>query len=55
MTEKQLEAYRLMYKALGKAIEEINNPGFHRTIGESIVGHIEQVRKHAHDVAPDEF
>lgn len=44
MTEKQLEAYRLMYNALQKALDEIHNPGANRASGFDVVGHIEQVR-----------
>lgn len=55
MTDLQLEAYRLMYKALGKALDEIHNPGFSRTCGFDVVGHIEQARKQAEQVAPNEF
>jgi len=55
MTDKQLEAYRLMYKALFKALDEIHNPGLHRTCGFDIVGHLEEVRKLAERVAPEEF
>jgi hypothetical protein len=55
MTEQQLEAYRLMYKALDKALSEIHNPGFNRVCGFDIVGHIEEVRKLAARVAPEEF
>lgn len=55
MTDLQLEAYRLMHKALGKALDEIHNPGFNRTCGFDIAGHIEQVRKQAEQVAPNEF
>ena len=55
MTDKQLEAYRLMHKALGKALDEIHNPGFNRVTGLDIVGHIEEVRKMAEHVAPEDF
>lgn len=55
MTTQQLEAYRLMYRALLKALDEIHNPGFSRTCGLDIVAHIEQVRKQAEAVAPEEF
>lgn len=55
MTEQQLEAYRLMHKALAKALDEIHNPGFNRTCGFDIVGHIEEVRKLAEQVAPQDF
>jgi len=55
MTEQQLEAYRRMHKALGKALDEIHNPGFNRVAGTDIVGHIEEVRKQAHAVAPEQF
>ncbi len=55
MTAQQLDAYRLMHKALARALDEIHNPGFNRTCGMEIVGHIEQVRKFAEAVAPEEF
>jgi hypothetical protein len=55
MTENQLEAYRLMHKALGKALDEIHNPGFNRVVGLDIVEHIEAVRKQAEQVAPEDF
>lgn len=55
MTQKQIEAYRLMHKALAKALDEIHNPGFNRTCGLDIVGHIEEVRKLTENVAPEEF
>ena len=45
MTEKQLEAFWLIYKALGKALDEIHNPGTSRNDGFDITGHIEEVRK----------
>lgn len=55
MNEQQLEAYRLMHKALAKALDEIHNPGFSRTCGFDVVGHIEEVRKQAERVAPENF
>lgn len=55
MTQNQLEAYRLMHRALGKALDEIRNPGFNRACGFNIVEHIEAVRKQAEQVAPEEF
>ena len=55
MTTQQLEAYRLMHKALSKALDEIHNPGFNRICGLDIVGHIEQVRTQAEAVAPEDF
>lgn len=55
MTQQQLEAYRLMHKALGKALDEIHNPGFNRVTGLDIIGHIEEIRKLAERVAPDTF
>lgn len=55
MTNQQLEAYRLMHKALSKALDEIHNPGFNRTCGFDIVGHIEAVRAQAAQVAPEDF
>jgi hypothetical protein len=55
MTEQQLDAYRLMYKALGRALDEIHNPGFGRVCGLDIVSHIEAIRKEAARVAPEEW
>lgn len=55
MTTQQLEAYRLMHKALSKALDEIHNPGFNRTCGFDIVGHIEEVQKQAARAAPEDF
>ncbi len=56
MTEQQLEAYRLMYKALKAAREEIENPGANRRLyGVDIIGHIDAVREHAAKVAPENF
>lgn len=49
------DKHGLMHKALGKALDEIHNPGFNRTCGFDIVGHIEEIRKLAAKVAPDEF
>lgn len=53
MDEHQLEAYRLMIKALGLALNEIHNPGSNRASGLNIVEHIEQVIQQAYDVAPE--
>lgn len=55
MTSHQLEAYRSMHKALGKALDEIHNPGFGRVTGLDIVGHIEAVRKQAAEATPEDF
>lgn len=55
MTDKQLEAYRLMYKALQRALDEIHNPGFNRVTGLNIVSYIEITRKQAFDAAPEDF
>lgn len=55
MTTQQLEAYRQMHKALARALDEIHNPGFNRTCGLDIVGHIEEIRKFAATVAPENF
>ena len=53
MTEQQLNAYRMMYTALGFALDEIHNPGFNRTCGVDIVEHIEVLRRQAKLVALD--
>jgi hypothetical protein len=55
MTPQQLEAYRLMYKALDFALHEIHNPGANRAGGFDIVGHIEQVRQLAERVSPEKL
>jgi len=55
MTQKQLEGYRLMYKAIGKALNEIHNPGFNRACGCDIVEHLEAVRRIAERCAPEEW
>lgn len=55
MTQQQIAAYRMMHTALKRALDEIHNPGFNRTCGFDIVGHIEEVRKCAKLVAPEVF
>lgn len=55
MTERQLEAYRAMHKALKSALDEIHNPGAGRIQGLDVVGHIEAVRAFAEQQAPEDF
>jgi len=55
MNQTQLDAYRSMYKAITKALDEIHNPGFNRTCGIDIVEHLNAVRAQAERCAPEDF